>query len=81
MEGIYTCIGIRSVDFKAQDGNQISGLNIWLTYEDEHIQGVGAEKVFIPSSRVPKLSFMPSVGCTCELFYNKYGKVQDIGQA
>ena len=81
MENVYTCIGIRNVDFKGNDGNQVSGMNLWLSYTDPYIDGVGVEKVFIPSSRVSKLSFLPTVGSVCELFYNKYGKVQDIGQA
>ena len=80
MENIYTCVGMRSVSFKGSDGNQVDGTNLFFTYEDEHIQGVGVEKVFIPSKRFMKLSFVPSVGSACELFYNKYGKVADIGQ-
>lgn len=79
MSTIYTCIGIRNVDFKGSDGNQVSGLNLFLSYEDKNVTGVATEKVFIPSGRVQQLSFVPSVGSCCELFYNKYGKVADIG--
>lgn len=81
MGNVYTCIGIRNVNFKGTDGNQVSGMNLWLSYTDDNIEGVGVEKVFIPSARVSKLSFLPMLGNTCELFFNKYGKVQDIGQA
>lgn len=79
MGTIYKCIGLRNVDFKGSDGNQVSGLNLFLTYQDKNITGVGSEKVFIPSNRVQQLSFVPAVGSECELFYNKYGKVADIG--
>lgn len=79
MRTIYTCIGMRNVDFKGSDGNQVSGLNLFLSYEDKNVTGVATEKVFIPSNRVQQLSFVPAVGSECELFYNKYGKVADIG--
>lgn len=80
MNTIYTCIGYRSVSFKGSDGNQVEGTNFFFTYEDSYITGLGVEKVFIPASRLHYMSFVPDVGATCELFYNKYGKVADIGK-
>ena len=80
MNTIYTCIGYRSVSFKGSDGNQVEGTNFFFTYEDSYITGLGVEKVFIPASRLHVMSFVPDVGATCELFYNKYGKVADIGK-
>lgn len=78
MGTVYRCVGIRNVDFKGSDGNQVSGVNLFLTYEDKNITGVGTEKVFLASSRFSALSFVPAVGSDCELIYNKYGKVADI---
>lgn len=74
----FICIGMRNVDFKGSDGNQVNGMNLWLSYEDRNVTGVAVEKVFIPSSRISQLSFLPSVGSVCDVIYNKYGKVQDI---
>ncbi len=76
---IYECIGIRRVNFRGSDGNQVDGYNLFLTYEDENIEGFGCEKVFVPANRFMQLSYVPKVGSSCELFYNKYGKVSDIG--
>lgn len=81
MGTVYTCIGMRRVDFRGSDGGQVDGFSLYLTYEDEKIDGVGCEKVFIPTKRFMELSFIPKVGSCCELFYNKYGKVSDIGAA
>lgn len=78
MGTIYKCVGMRNVDFKGSDGNQVSGVNLFLTYEDKNINGVGTDKVFLASSRFSSLSFVPSVGSLCELIYNRYGKVADI---
>lgn len=75
---VYTCIGLRSVNFKGSDGNQVEGYNIFLTFEDKHIEGLGCEKVFVPMQRFIGMSFIPKVGSSCTLSYNKYGKVQDI---
>lgn len=74
----FKCIGIRQVDFKGNDGNQVSGLNLWLSYEDPHVDGVAVDKIFIPLSRVPRLTFVPDVGASCRVVYNKFGKVHDI---
>lgn len=80
MNIIYTCVGYRSVSFKGSDGNQVEGTNFFFTYEDSYITGLGVDKVFIPSKRLHDLSFVPDIGASCELFYNKYGKVADIGK-
>lgn len=81
METIYTLIGRRNVNFKGSDGNQVNGVNLWLSYEDKHVEGVAVDKVFIPANRVQDMSFFPEIGGQCVLFYNKYGKVADIGAA
>lgn len=78
---IYTLVGMRDVDFKAQDGGQVTGWNFFFTYEDAHITGVGVEKVFIGNKTFNNLSFVPQIGGTCQLLYNKYGKVADIIKA
>lgn len=78
---MYKLIGIREVDFKGSDGKQIEGFNLWLSYEDEHIDGVGVEKVFIPKSRVVEFTCMPDLGDEVEIRYNRYGKVADFVRA
>ena len=75
---IFECVGIRSVEFQGSDGNQVNGLNIFATYEDPQIEGMGVDKFFIASSRMPKLSFIPAVGACFEVIFNRYGKIADI---
>ena len=81
METIYTLIGRRDVNFKGSDGHQVNGVNLWFSYEDDDIEGVAVDKVFISANRVQDMSFFPEIGGQCVLFYNKYGKVADIGAA
>lgn len=75
---IFECVGTRAVEFKGSDGNQVNGLNIFATYEDPQIEGMGVDKFFIASSRMPKLSFIPAVGAYFEVIFNRYGKIADI---
>lgn len=78
MANVYTCVGTRMVDFKGSDGSQVNGMNLFFTYEDPNIQGVGVDKVFVSAKRMMELSFVPAIGAACQLSYNKYGKVSDI---
>ncbi len=75
---MYTLVGMKDSDFKGSDGTQVSGVNLYFTYEDEKVKGVATERVFVHSDRLLKLSFMPEIGGDCDLRYNKYGKISDI---
>lgn len=75
---MYTLVGMKDSDFKGSDGKQVTGINLYFTYEDETVKGVATERVFVHSDRVLKLSFMPEIGGSCDLRYNKYGKISDI---
>lgn len=78
MNDVYELVGIRGVSFAGSDGKQVEGTNLYLTYEDDYIDGVGTEKVFATSKRFNSLSFVPEIGARCRLMYNKYGKIADI---
>ena len=79
MNDVYELVGMRSVDFTGSgDGKRVEGMNLYLTYEDGHIEGVGTERVFLTSERFNALSFVPEIGARCRLGYNKYGKIADI---
>ena len=50
MNDVYELVGMRSVDFTGSgDGKRVEGMNLYLTYEDGHIEGVGTDKVFVTS--------------------------------
>lgn len=78
MNDVYELVGIRGVSFKGSDGSEVEGTNLYLTYEDDYIDGVGTERVFVTSKRFDTLSFVPEIGDRCRLMYNKYGKIADI---
>lgn len=81
MNDVFTLVGMRNVNFKGSDGNTVDGVNLFFTYEDEHINGCGTEKVFVSNQKFCMFSFVPDIGAGCRLMYNKYGKVADIVKA
>lgn len=78
MNDVYTLVGMRNVNFKGSDGGQVEGVNLFFTFEDEHINGVGTEKIFIGNKKFCELSFVPDIGSPCVIRYNRYGKVADL---
>lgn len=78
MADVFTLVGMKDVDFKGQDGSQVKGWNLFFTYSDKYITGVGVDKIFVSDKKFSEVSFMPEIGKECRLLYNKYGKVADI---
>ena len=68
---MYTLVGTKDLDFMGSDGKQLNGVNLFF-------RGVATERVFVHSDRFLKLSFMPEIGGSCDLRYDKYGKIRDI---
>lgn len=81
MMDVFTLVGMRDVNFKGQDGSQVDGWNLFFTYDDPKITGLGVEKIFISNQKFSQVSFMPELNAKCRLLYNKYGKVADIVKA
>lgn len=77
---VYKVVGMRTVNFKGTDGNQINGTNLFCTYEDCNVEGLATEKFFIPMQKFMKMSFIPKVGSSCEIIFNRYGKIADIAK-
>lgn len=72
-------VGYRKSAFTATDtGERISGYNLYLTYADGNIEGVGTERVFLSDKRLG--GYLPRVGDQLELVYNRYGKVSEVRQ-
>ena len=67
-------IGIRPSSFKGDDGAQVSGKNIYITYALDKGEGLGAERIFITDSKLANWSYRPVVGDEVNLEYNRYGK-------
>lgn len=75
-----TCkvIGVEHRNFTAPDGNQISGMDIYVAYEDRRTEGLRAERVFLSDRKME--GYIPVPGDYVKLEYNRYGKVDVISQ-
>ncbi len=76
---IYNVVGFRLVKFNDQKTNSlIEGYTLFLERTpdpEENIQGIECLKQFISSSYV---RYVPQVGDSIRLIYNKYGKIGAI---
>lgn len=74
-----TVIGRRKVEFTAQDGNQIQGVSLYVSYPiTKNGEGMAAEKIFLSAKKLENLDFLPEIGDEINVQYNRYGKVDTI---
>lgn len=74
-------IGYRASSFKAQDtGKTISGMNIYVVDEVDPKYGVGqsCERIYLSDKKMDDIGYRPTVGDEIKVYYNRYGKVDDI---
>ncbi len=80
--GDRVCIvGIRTVDFKdSQSGKPVTGFSFYYTMEENNskLEGVSCGKIFVSSEYFSKLSYVPSVGQECFVYYNRFGKLSSF---
>lgn len=67
--------GYRELDFKASDGKDIRGMQLFTTYPAADVTGEQTDKLFIRADME-----MPSIkiGDTIDVFYNNRGKVESV---
>ena len=76
-------IGIQPVDYVSRKTNkQVTGLTLHLTFEDDRIRGLGTETVFVSTQSIcyNDVAALP-LGTEVNVYYNRYGSVEDIRPA
>ena len=73
-----TIIGIRFRSFTGNDGEQVTGKNIYLTEPLEKGEGVSADRVFLTMEKLLKCQYDPKVGDKVRIEYNRFGKCSGI---
>jgi len=73
-----TIVGIRPSSFKGDQGDTITGKNIYLTYPLENGEGTGTDRVFFTNSKLMKIGYIPKVGDDVRVEYNRFGKPSGI---
>lgn len=72
----YILIGKRPVSFKSDDGKDIIGTTLYLGHEEENVDGMSVEKIFISAAKMPKNDIV--VGAEVDVIFNHRGKVEGI---
>lgn len=72
-------VGKKNLNFKTEDGKSIDGAHFFVTYEEEGIEGLAAEKFFISSSKLNPM--VVSIGDSLNIYFNRFGKVDKVENA
>lgn len=66
-------LGFKKTSFTAKDtGAKIEGLNLYVSYADNKVDGIACDRLFLTNEKAG--NYIPKVGQTLEVEYNKYGK-------
>ena len=77
---VMTVVGKRSVNFTGQDGNPVSGVNLYVLCADPYVDGQKSDKLFVSDNLRSNLSYFPVVGDEIMVDFNRWGKISNITQ-
>lgn len=69
-------IGIQSISFTNNNGEEIKGHNLYVTYPDENVQGLKADKIFLKENI--KLPQGIKLNQEIDAVFNMRGKIEAI---
>jgi hypothetical protein len=76
---ISQLIGFQPIQFTNNNGEEIKGTNIYITFKDENVTGLRAKKMFIKNGiELPKDA---KINDTVEIAFNFKGKIESISKA
>lgn len=72
-------LGVMPVNFRNNQGEEISGTNIFVAFKDENVEGLRAEKLFLKEN----IPFPDNIKLNdnLEIAFNYKGKVEMISKA
>ena len=72
-------VGKRNVDFKAADGNKITGVSLYCAYPiTKNGEGFAVDKIFLSSNKMEDCGYFPEVDDEINITYNRFGKVDQV---
>ena len=76
---MYEVVGKKRVDFKPKGSDdKIDGLTLYVTYEEDKVQGLATDKIFLSTTKFGDMFSDLQVGTLIEISYNKFGKVDGV---
>ena len=71
--------GVQKISFTNSAGEEISGMNIYVAFQDENVEGLKTEKFFLKSNiSLPKDT---KINDMLEISFNYKGKIESIQKA
>lgn len=77
---IMSVVGISKVNFTGNDGNAVTGTNLFVLCDLPYGEGRKSDKLFISDRLKTQLSYFPSVGDDIMVDFNRWGKVSNVTQ-
>lgn len=73
-------VGVRRTDFEPKDGSPVRGFSVYVTHEEEGVDGLVAERLFMSDARIGRNmpGWIPKVGDQFSFSYNRYGKPDEF---
>ena len=72
----FKVIGLKGYDFvNDKTGERVQGIKLYLTYTDDKVNGYACDNVNISLAKFDE-NIKP--GSSVNVFYNKYGKVEQV---
>ena len=76
---MFKILGIEDVKFTTKDGIDISGKSIYYGAPiEKNGKGYKCDRFFLSENKMNRLNFVPDIGDTVQLMYNRYGKVDSL---
>ena len=72
----HTVFGKKNLSFTGSDGRTVEGVNLYVGYDDNSVEGMATDKLFVPASKLPKEKII--VGDDIDILFNRFGKVDKI---
>lgn len=71
-------IGFRKSSFKGDTGDQITGVNVYVSFPLDNGEGVGCDRIFMLDRRLAECGYTPKLGDEVRIEYNRFGKCSAI---
>lgn len=68
-------LGVKDVNFKDEKGKSIQGVNVFVAYPEDGVDGLMTEKIFLSLEKFDTVCENIKPGMELEVVYNRFGKV------
>lgn len=73
-------VGLKQVDFNTKEGQHMEGVKIYITCEDDKVDGLMTDAFFLQKEKFPDVSNL-HIGDDIIIYFNRYGKVDSLSAA